>query len=176
VERAVRWAVERLRGRSARFGLAFAAGFETIAFVSARWVDGHQRLLRYAEPTAATLFLWHLAEEVEHKEVAFDVYQAAGGGCLLYAWATAVAGVFMAVASLAGAWTMLAGEKRLFSPTAHLRLLGWSVSFIFSALPIMVVSALPGHHPRDLVNPAGLDHWLDHLDPDTSSVPEWALP
>ncbi len=176
VERFLGWAFGRLRRRSTRFGLAFAAGFETIAFVAARWVDRRQSLLRDAEPTAATLFLWHLAEEVEHKEVAFDVYEAAGGGRLRYAWATFVAGLVLAIAALVGCWTILAGERRLLSPIAHLRLIGWSVSFVFTALPVMAVSALPGHHPRDLVDPAGLEHWLDHLDPDTSTVPDYALP
>ena len=163
--------------RSTRFGLAFAAGFETIAFVAARWVDQHQRLLRDADPTAATLFLWHLAEEVEHKEVAFDVYQASGGGRLRYAWAMTVAAVDPGHRRRSPARsTMLAAEQRLFSPVAHLRLVGWSLSFIFAALPVMVMSALPGHHPRDLADPAGLEHWLDHLDPETATVPEWALP
>ncbi|MCU1354719.1 MAG: hypothetical protein JWM89_137 [Acidimicrobiales bacterium] len=175
-DRAWRWIFGRLRRRSTLFGLAFAAGFEAIAFTSARWVDQHQALLRDANPTAATLFLWHLAEEVEHKEVAYDVYEAAGGGRLRYAWGLTVAAVVMAVAALAGSLTMLRAEKRLFSPTAHLRLASWSISFVFAALPVMVASTLPGHHPRDLADPVGLEHWLDHLDPDTSTVPEWALP
>ncbi len=33
-----------------------------------------------AHPTMQKLMLWHAAEEVEHKSVAFDVFQAAGGG------------------------------------------------------------------------------------------------
>lgn len=176
VERMLRWTFARLRGRSNRFGLAFAAGFETIAFVAARWVDQHQSLLRDADPTATTLFLWHLAEEVEHKEVAFDVYEASGGGRLRYAWATVTAALILASAAMAGTWTILAADGRLFSPRSHLRLVGWCLSFIFTAVPIAVVSALPGHHPRDLVNPAGLDHWLDHLDTDTATVPAYALP
>ncbi|MFN8018627.1 MAG: metal-dependent hydrolase [Acidimicrobiales bacterium] len=165
-----------LRRRSTRFGLAFAAGFETVAFVAARWVDQHQSLMRDAEPTVATLFLWHLAEEVEHKRVAFDVYQASGGGRLRYAAATWVAAITMAVGAFAATLVMLAGEGRLFSPTAHLRLARWSLSYVFAAVPVMVVSALPGHHPGDLADPAGLDHWLEHLDPETSTVPEYALP
>ncbi len=35
-----------------------------------------------AHPVMAELMLWHAAEEVEHKSVAFDVYRAAGGGYL----------------------------------------------------------------------------------------------
>lgn len=176
VERAMARTFGWLRRRSVRFGLAFAAGFECIAFVAARWVDGRRSMLRGADPTAATLFLWHLAEEVEHKEVAFDVYQASGGGRLRYVGATWVAGIVLAVFSLACTWVMLWNERRFWRPAAHLRLLVWSVSFIFVALPAMIVSALPGHHPRDLADPAGLEHWLDDLDPETSTVPEWALP
>jgi len=170
------WVFGKLRRRSTRFGLAFAAGFETIAFVSARWVDKHMGLLRDADPTAATMFLWHLAEEVEHKRVAFDVYQASGGGRLRYLWAMWIAGLVLAFGSLLGSVTMLWAERRLFSPVAWFRLIGWSLSFIVVALPVMVISALPGHHPDQLADPVGLEHWLDHLDPETSTVPEYALP
>ena len=45
-----------------------------------------------------------------------------------------------------------------------------------AARSVIAGSALPGHHPDQLVDPAGLEHWLDHLDPETSTVPEWALP
>ena len=176
MDRAAAWVFGKLRRRSTRFGLAFAAGFETVAFVAARWVDKHMGLLRDAEPVAATMFLWHLAEEVEHKRVAFDVYQATGGGRLRYAWAMTVAAVLLAVGAFAGSIVMLWAERRIFHPTAWFRLIGWSLSFIFVALPVMVISALPGHHPDQLVDPAGLEHWLDHLDPETSTVPELALP
>jgi len=165
-----------LRRRSVRFGLAFATGFEIIAFVAARWMDNHQVLLRDADPTAATLFLWHLSEEVEHKEVAFDVYQAAGGGRIRLAWATSVAALVLSIGAYVGTLTMLRAEGKLFSPVSHLRLIGWSISFIFVALPVAVLSTLPGHHPKDLTDPAGLEHWLDNLDPATSTVPAWALP
>jgi predicted metal-dependent hydrolase len=165
------------RTRSRRFNVAFAAGSETIAFGIARWIDRHLRVLfDGADPVASTLFLWHLAEEVEHKTVAYDVYRAAGGGRLRYAWAMSVAAVLLAAGAFAGSVTMLLAERRLFRPTAWFRLIGWSLSFIFVALPVMVISALPGHHPDQLADPAGLEHWLDHLDPETSTVPEWALP
>lgn len=165
-----------LRRRSTRFGLAFAASFETIAFVAARWVDRRQRLLRGADPTVATLFLWHLAEEVEHKRVAYDTYQASGGGRARHGAAMAVAALVLAVGALVGSLALLRAAGRLWRPTSHLRLAGWSLSFVLAAMPTMVVSLLPGHHPDQLADPAGLEHWLDHLDPETASVPAWALP
>ncbi|MCU1370229.1 MAG: hypothetical protein JWO77_1423 [Ilumatobacteraceae bacterium] len=176
IDRAEAWVFSKLRSRSTRFGLAFAAGFETIAFVSARWVDKHMGLLREADPTAATMFLWHLAEEVEHKRVAFDVYEASGGGRLRYWWAMWMAGWILALGALAGSLAVLWSTRRIFAPSAWFRLIGWSLSFIFVALPVMVVSALPGHHPDDLADPIGLEHWLDHFDPETSTVAEYALP
>jgi predicted metal-dependent hydrolase len=165
-----------LRGRSTMFGLAFAAGAEAIAFVAARWVDRNLGLFRNAEPTAATLFLWHLAEEVEHKEIAWDVYEGAGGGRVRYAFAVWVAALVLAVGTFLGTITMLAAERRLFSPSAHWNLLRWTIGLVFAAVPVMVVSSLPGHHPSQLTDPAGFDHWLDQLDVATSTVPEWALP
>lgn len=165
-----------LRRRSTRFGLAFAAGAEAIAFVAARWVDGNLGLFRNAEPTAATLFLWHLAEEVEHKEIAWDVYEGSGGGRLRYAVAVWVAALVLAVGTFLGTITMLAAERRLFSPAAHWNLFRWSLAVVFTAVPVMVVSSLPGHHPSQLTDPAGFERWLDLLDVSTSTVPEWALP
>ncbi|MBX3313572.1 MAG: metal-dependent hydrolase [Actinobacteria bacterium] len=165
-----------MRTRSTRFGLAFAAGGESIAFIAARWVDANLGLFRNAEPTAATLFLWHLAEEVEHKEVAWDVYEGTGGGRVRYAFGVWAAALVLAACTFVGTVAMLRGDGRLFSPVAHLRLLRWTLSFVFVAVPVMVVSTLPGHHPSQLTDPAGFDHWLEQLDPATSTVPEWALP
>ena len=39
--------------------------------------------MRHAAPVMQDLMRWHACEEIEHKSVAFDVFQAAGGGWLL---------------------------------------------------------------------------------------------
>lgn len=56
-------------------------------------------LLDDAHPTMRELALWHAAEEIEHKSVAFDVYRAMGGG-----YARRILGMVVAYASLMWLW------------------------------------------------------------------------
>lgn len=155
IERAMAWTFALLRRRcSARFGLAFAAGFETVAFSAARWTARRQSaLFDGADPEATSLFLWHLAEEVEHKGVAHDVYAATGGGRVRYVLAMTMSMLLLAGFTTMGTLSMSWSTRRIFHPVAHVRMLVWSISFLFELFPNMFISALPGHHPDDFVDP-----------------------
>jgi predicted metal-dependent hydrolase len=65
--------------RSLRFNLAYAEGFEALTTASARFSferGGDPN----THPSVAELFQWHLVEELEHRTVAFDVYEHVCGG------------------------------------------------------------------------------------------------
>lgn len=161
------------RTRSQRFNLAFAAGSETIAYALARWSEDHLTdLFAGADPIPATLFLWHLAEEVEHKSAAFDVYEAIDGSRLRYAAAMLLSLVLLMALSAAGILTMLVADRRALNPLRYFRLLRLAVGFAFTGLQTMVVSALPGHHPSSFSDPIWLSTWLTHFDPVTATLPE----
>ena len=158
--------------RSLRFNVAFAAASETIAFCIARWSeDNLGRLFTGADPVASTLYLWHLAEEVEHKSSAFDVFEALDGSRLRYAAAmlttTTILVWFVFLASL----VQLHAEGRAHHPVVWFRLIRWSLSMAFSMLPTMAVSCLPGHHPDQLTDPVFLPRWLGRYDPATGTLP-----
>jgi len=162
------------RTRSLRFNVAFSAGSECIAYSLARWTEKHLgRLFDDADPIASTLYLWHLAEEVEHKEAAFDVFEAVDGSRLRYAWATTISVVLLAWFVWRAALVQLAGEGRAWYPVTWFRLSRWSVSLAFTMLPTLAVSALPGHHPRRFADPVYLPAWLRQYDPDTGTIPVW---
>ncbi len=174
LDRVLAWTFRRLENRSAAFGLAFAAGFETIAYTGARWTDARlRRLFGGADPTAATMFLWHLAEEIEHKNVAFDVMKAADVGFFRRLAGVVSASVLLASFAIVGTWMLLIAQRRFHSPVAHARLIGWTFSFLFEAVPAMAVSLLPSHHPSSLSDPSWFAQWLETYDDDTNTMPLW---
>ena len=69
-----------LREESLEWNLGYSAGFETTGMVTAElFFRGAPEALLGADPAVAGLWGWHLAEEFEHRSVAFDVYQALVG-------------------------------------------------------------------------------------------------
>ena len=66
-------------GSGLRNQLAATAATEHFTAIFAAWLLRHPHALEGAEPRLRTLWLWHSAEESEHRNTAFDMYQALGG-------------------------------------------------------------------------------------------------
>jgi predicted metal-dependent hydrolase len=64
---------------SLRFNLAYAEGFEALTTAAARF-SFERGEAENTHPAVAALFKWHLVEELEHRTVAFDVYDHLCGG------------------------------------------------------------------------------------------------
>jgi predicted metal-dependent hydrolase len=67
--------------RSLRWNLAYAEGFEAYTGALAHF-SFESGLIDRLVPPARVLFEWHLLEELEHRTVAFDVYEHLRGGYL----------------------------------------------------------------------------------------------
>jgi predicted metal-dependent hydrolase len=160
--------------RSPKFRVAYAAAGETISYGVARWTEANLgKVLDPADPVPATLFAWHLAEEIEHKANTYDVFEATDGSRLRYAFAALVGFVTIAAFTAVGALVQLHGERRLRNPLTWFRLGALAISLAFVLVPTLVVSALPGHHPRDFTDPSYLSAWLTLYDPETGTMPLW---
>jgi predicted metal-dependent hydrolase len=175
-----------LERRSLRFNLGFVAASETIAYSAARWAARYRReLFDGADDIPATLFLWHLAEEVEHKAAAHEVLRnyrermiGAGnrgysGGLFTARFVATMmlAVVIVAAFVVAGTTVTLAYERRLLHPVAWIRLTRWAVTFAFEVLTNLALSVFPGFHPEQLVDPLWYEVWLAEFDPETETVP-----
>ncbi|MEX0768704.1 MAG: metal-dependent hydrolase [Microthrixaceae bacterium] len=162
------------RTRTPEFSLAFAAGFETVAFALARWTELQlHRFFEGADEQITTLFLWHLAEEVEHKSVAFDAYEAVDGSKLRYLVAALLSIFLLSSYTLIGAVLNLKAQGRHLNPIAWWRLGVCAISLAWEVLPDVAASAMPHHHPTDFADPVALTTWLKQYDPETASMPLW---
>ncbi len=154
--------------------LAHAAGAEAVAFFTARWVDRRRHsLLADASGPVATMFVWHLAEEVEHKDVAFDLYRASGGGRARYLMGILTALVVFALSVLAASTVLLVRERQWWRPAVHGRMVWWSLSFVFEVLPLLGLCLLNDHHPDRWSDPDWLTQWLAVYDRRRGEAPAW---
>ena len=77
-----RRALKRLKAnahRDVRIHVAATAATEHFTAIFADWMLHHPEALEGSEPRLKTLWLWHSAEESEHRNTAFDIYQAISG-------------------------------------------------------------------------------------------------
>lgn len=76
-----RWSAEK----SLRFKLAYAEGFESMTSAGARTQMEIGMFDHMKEPIRGLMF-WHIMEEVEHRAVCFDAYEAVAGGYFYRLW------------------------------------------------------------------------------------------
>ncbi len=178
VERWLKWSYGFLTRRMGRkFAISYAAGFEATAFAAARWMDSNRHeLFRGADPEPATLVLWHLAEEVEHKTVAHDVWAAVDGSRLRYATAMAVCFVMLVWFIFCGVMVQLTAWRRVLSPVAWFRLWKWGLGFASEVVPTMAVTLLRSHDPRKQADPSWMPLWLAAYDEEANTIPSWDAP
>lgn len=75
--------LQLMQGSDIRHWLAITAANEHFTAILAEWMLRNPDLLGSQDERLATLWLWHSAEEAEHKNTAFDLYRACGGN---HAW------------------------------------------------------------------------------------------
>ncbi len=75
-EKVIEQEYDDLRKRSLKYRVAYTAGFETLALATSHAIIADRaHLLRDADPAVASMWLWHAVDEIEHKNLAFDMYQ-----------------------------------------------------------------------------------------------------
>jgi predicted metal-dependent hydrolase len=65
--------------RDVRIHVAATAATEHLTAIFADWMLHHPQALEGSEDRLKTLWLWHAAEEAEHRSTAFDIYRAMNG-------------------------------------------------------------------------------------------------
>ncbi len=160
-EKEIEHEYEELRKRSLKYQVAYTAGFETIALATAHAIIADRaHLFRGADLAIASLWLWHVVEEIEHKNVAFDVYQHVYGEYWyrVYGMVAAMIHLFQMVR---GSYMVLLKADGLWGKwKTHWAIKKFTVRFFGASLLGILRHALPWHHPSHVANPAWMKEWV----------------
>ncbi|GJM07682.1 MAG: hypothetical protein DHS20C10_14160 [marine bacterium B5-7] len=154
----------KISSRKSRMALTVA--FEHFTTILAHALLSEESWLHNAHPAYATLWRWHAIEEIEHKAVTFDVYQAIKGG-----YFTRIREVFFGTIILCyhiTAYTcyFLFKDKLFFKPKVWWRGLKflWGKSGVFwKILPMYFSFYRPSYHPWQHDNSALTKQWEKDL-------------
>lgn len=163
----------RLQSRSLQWRLAYTAGFETMTMGITEWLIGARAMLfTGADASVTSLILWHMVEETEHKNVAFDLYQDRFGAFWPRVWGVIYATAHVAWASRKAYKRMLISDGRWSRLSSRLRLYQMVARFVLHTSPAMLRSLLPFYHPAKVRDPAWVAKWAQSY----AALPEGAIP
>lgn len=147
--------------RSLKFNLAYAEGFESMALaIGHMLIERRQELFGGADPAVSSLVLWHFVEEIEHKNVAFNVYEHLYGGYfyrifgLLYATLHIFAYAGRAYRALLREDGLWPGMKTKWAMWRELARIYWWLG------PKLLKPVWPGYHPGKVKDPQWAKDWV----------------
>ncbi|BFM14114.1 metal-dependent hydrolase [Maricurvus nonylphenolicus] len=156
------------KNRSHKFNLAYAAGFESMALGVAHWlINDREYLFGHADSRVASLVLWHFVEEIEHKNVAIDAYNAVYGHYFYRVYGVIFATLHVIKHSRRAYQAMLKKDGLWNNLRSRWKLLKMTTRFFRNMLPPMIVACLPGHHPSQVKDPQWSLDWIARYDSNT---------
>jgi len=166
LERQVGERLERVKSRAPlERQLAITCALEHFTALMADLLLANARLGKGVHPAMLELWRWHAAEENEHKAVAFDVYQAAGGRYRVRA--AVMLGI--SIGFWAMVWRhqaiMMKRDGILWSPREWLKLFSFLAfdAKLPTLLPQYLAYFKPGFHPWQHDNRELLASWREQL-------------
>ena len=146
--------------------LAGTVAFEHFTAILAEVFLKDGGALENANPNIAKMWQWHAIEEIEHKAVAFDVYQQSGGKYWMRVRVMILVSYFMAFFTARNLIHILKKEGKLFSPKiwwSGLKFLFGKPGIIRKTLPTYLDYYKPSFHPWQHNNTHLIEQWENKL-------------
>ncbi len=159
--------------RSLKYQVAYTAGFEVMALsIAHTLLEQREYFFGEADRPVASLWLWHLIEEIEHKNLAFDVYQHVYGGHWYRAYGILCA-LLHQVGMMRGTYIELLKADGLWGKwKTHWAIKKIAFRLFVSFLPRTIRYAMPGHHPSHIANPEWMQEWVALFDQGETGLTE----
>jgi len=163
IEERIAAAYARLSTRSLRRRLAYSAGFECMTNGFTNWIlGGRKALFENAQADVTSFWIAHMAEECEHKTVAFDVYQRLYGSY----WVRALGVIYGSFHVLGLGVVGMTSALRRDYPQNRLKRWGGTLRELGAMLrtigPYLLRALHPNYNPRQEKEPDYLQEWTSY--------------
>ncbi len=101
-----------------RLSLAITVALEHLTAIAATALLERPQLLAMMQEPMRSLLVWHALEEIEHRSLAYEVYQAAGGGYALRTLAMLFASFMLTTQALRYQFKLLHHDRQLWNGRA----------------------------------------------------------
>jgi len=146
--------------RSLRFNLAYAEGFESMALaIGEMLIEDRVYLFGDSDSSVASLILWHFVEEIEHKNVAFDVLHHLHSSYFLRMLGLVYATGHIFGLTIKGYHALLKEDGLWTSWRSRWTLLKLIGRLLGNILPRWLRIWRPGCHPCQVVDPQWGARW-----------------
>lgn len=163
LERELKQRLDRSRKEhSLAFRMAYTAGYEAITYQLVGFImDVRDEWLTDADPDVLGMLCWHGAEEVEHKSVAYDAFNAVHGGYFMRIYGL-LAALVMSVKDIKRmARHMLEVDGTWHDRECQRRLSRVRRAFARGLLPRLISYFRPSYHPSRYPDPPVMLAWLE---------------
>ncbi|KAF0809041.1 hypothetical protein A167_02251 [Alcanivorax sp. S71-1-4] len=162
-QKLARYLIKQGRERlSAKKQLAATAALEHITAILANRLLKDPALLESMDPAVRDLWMWHAIEEIEHKAVAFDLYQDVSGDYRLRVRVLLAASLALASYTSKYTWALLKQDGLHRNPLVLARgawrLFGFN-GLLTRTVPDFLQFLRPGFHPWQEDNSALVARW-----------------
>ena len=161
---------ERFAKKGVKFCLAYGEGFETLGPLVSYYMFEHREELGIAdweEEPAAFLFVWHLAEEYEHRSVINYLYKELYGGYWYRLYGMGFGLYHLGKYGLGGALEMIDADCEAGKSTGRLRRKLRFALVMARVLryvtPRLIVACGPNYDPGQMPAPPGCEEFLEEV-------------
>jgi predicted metal-dependent hydrolase len=160
LEREIEERMQRNEALSPARRLAATCALEHFTAIFAAALLAHPELIEAMHEDVRPLWLWHAVEEIEHKAVAFDVYEASGGTYRMRVEMMALVTMTF-LSRVARRHRRLLREEGLFADRRARARSAWKFfgpgGYLSGALPSYLAYYRPSFHPREIDDAALLE-------------------
>jgi len=170
-ETAIQQSLIRSRKRdSLEWRLAYTAGYEVLTMQLAKWTFRcRDKFFEGVDPQLSGLLLWHAAEEIEHRHVAYDVLREVTKNYFMRFTGLMAAALKTVMDAEPVVNYLLTVDGFIDQPESRKRRRALRKEILQEFVPAMARYLMPGHHPSQEREPEGYAEWMREHAYDTTT-------